>query len=352
MSYFLQMGSIFRLTDERSVQVHKNLPKGLYQVEHSQEIGFYLAPRDSKELPSKLYGSVQSRASRIMRTYVERSSRSLPTGVLLSGEKGSGKTLLANYICNKMSLPTLSVSEPFTHPNFLKLLTAGGPKIILFDEFEKVYHKTEDQSALLSMLDGQYSTQNLTIATVNDTIGLTKALQNRPSRFYYHYQYTNLEDSFVEEYCKDNLLTFSKTTLTDIRNIIQKVWGFNFDMLAALVEEMNRFGDTAADTIKHINIIPETFSYTFSIVATTLTGEPVKLKRPDIKLNSLDPHQHYFHVALDKPKSKNDDDSSYFYFTKNHLISNDYGTLTYENDEANLRIVLTPQYTNSRYYAA
>src|SRR3990167_7314281 len=140
MPYFIQRGNMFMLAEEAAMTNHKTLPKGLYEVQFNPDYGYFLTPRKNKPMPEKLYGSIKSRAKRIINTYNDRIAKlGVGTGVLLSGEKGSGKTLLAQGICHQSPLPTLVVGIPFTDPAFLNLLTAGGPKIVFFDEFEKVY---------------------------------------------------------------------------------------------------------------------------------------------------------------------------------------------------------------------
>ena len=72
---------------------------------------------------------------------------------------------------------------------------------------------------------------------------------NRPGRVFYHIEFTSISKEFIQEYCDDNL-----DDLDEVENIIKlksAIPKFNFDMLQSLVEEMNRYKESA---IKYLNI--------------------------------------------------------------------------------------------------
>lgn len=353
--YFIQQGGILKMTNELSVKVHPTLPVGVYDVLFDKQMGYYLQVKtDIKELPSKLYGTVEQRVARILHTYIDRANKGLPTGVLLSGEKGSGKTLLANVLMHKCGLPCLVVSSPFGDTEFLKLLTAGGRKLILFDEFEKVYKEGKDddgdpipgsQAGLLSMLDGYYAAQNLVVATLNDPWGVIDAMKNRPSRFFYHYQYVGLDEEFVREYCKDKLKRYSDAAFKELQQAIAPIKKLNFDMLQALVEEMNRFGDTATDALKHLNVGPEYNRGTKYAVALFKDDKPFPTTgRGKFVELAYEPEASDFWVYPNK--AVNIYVNSDFYegtdTEGNHLYK-------IEEDGIIWKVVLTPQYSYTRW---
>jgi SpoVK/Ycf46/Vps4 family AAA+-type ATPase len=59
-------------------------------------------------------------------------------GVLLSGPKGTGKTVEAKSICVKSNMPIILLTEAFNDCNFLEFFESiKTPSIIFIDEFEK-----------------------------------------------------------------------------------------------------------------------------------------------------------------------------------------------------------------------
>ena len=89
---FLKSGNTFRVTSKEELNLHDTLPVGTYVVKFNSMQGhFYLERIDDFTLPSKLYGDTNRHAERILNTFLDRPAG---TGVILNGEKGSGKTLL------------------------------------------------------------------------------------------------------------------------------------------------------------------------------------------------------------------------------------------------------------------
>ncbi len=302
--FFIQNSDKYSLTSDKAIQIHQTLPVGVYEVQLHPMMGYFLTEKPQRPLPAKLYGTLEARAQRILQSYWERARMGLGTGVLLSGEKGSGKTLLARHLMDVINLPTVVVSKPYHDAGFLDLLSQGGSKLVLFDEFEKVYDGPDMQHALLSMLDGHYATTNLTIATLNDRYKLVDALKNRPSRFYYHYRYEQIEREFIEQYCKDRLHNCTDQRLAGINEITTLVLGFNFDMLQVLVEEMNRFNESAQECMKHINVMPTDLYFEYSVSMTTAEGENIPLQSDKARLKHMRPEMMDFMVYVVTGKKK------------------------------------------------
>ena len=210
---------------------------------------------ESFEINGKLYGDVQNNSARILTTFADRPNA---TGVILSGEKGSGKTLLTKAISingRSLGYPTIIINLPWCGDTFNTFVqNIDQPAIILFDEFEKVYEKKQ-QEAVLTLLDGVFPTKKLFLLTCNDKWQIDIHMRNRPGRIYYMLEFDGLELEFIKEYCNDNLIDKNQT------DSVCKVSGvfspFNFDMLKALVEEMNRYGESAIDAIRMLNVKPE-----------------------------------------------------------------------------------------------
>jgi hypothetical protein len=256
MSYFLKSGTSFKVATKESMDLHESLPVGNYTVKFDKMGGyFYLEAIDQFEIKGKVYGDTRRQSQRILNTFDDRTNS---TGVMLTGEKGSGKTLLAKMLsieAGKLGVPTIVINAPWCGDEFNAFLQMiEQPTVILFDEFEKVYDN-EDQEKMLTLLDGVYPSKKLFVLTCNDKWRVNNHMRNRPGRIFYMMDYKGLEHDFIVEYCHDNLdATEHIPTICRIATLFDQ---FNFDMLKAMVEEMNRYDETPQQVMKMLNARPE-----------------------------------------------------------------------------------------------
>ena len=255
-SYFLKSGNTYSVSSKEAMDLHDYLPAGNYVVKQNPMTKqFYLEVIDSFEIKGKLYGNTTRHADRILNTFKDRGSS---TGVMLTGEKGSGKTLLTKRISINAAaegIPTIVINSPWCGDPFNSFMqNIDQPCIVLFDEFEKVYDK-EQQEAILTLLDGVYPSKKLFLLTCNDKWRVDQHMRNRPGRIFYMIDFKGLDVDFVREYCEDNLL--NKDHIQAVCNISSIFNQFNFDMLKAMVEDMNRYGETPQEVIKLLNAKPE-----------------------------------------------------------------------------------------------
>ena len=114
-------------------------------------VGSYFEEDGSLNLPKKVYTTKDDDIFiKRVNTYFEKTSK-LSTGVMLSGVKGTGKTVMAKVIAKNSKLPVIVVDEDFPTSQindfFRKFST---PVAVIFDEVDK-HWDTED---LLGWLDG------------------------------------------------------------------------------------------------------------------------------------------------------------------------------------------------------
>ena len=257
MSYFIKSGNTFKVADKDSLDIQERLPVGNYIVKQDQFGNFFLEGVDSFEIKGKVYGDALRHRDRIFNTFIDRTSS---TGVMLTGEKGSGKTLLAKSLalkCADEGIPTILINQPWRGEAFNSLLQdISQPCMVLFDEFEKVYD-SDEQEEMLTLLDGVFPSKKLFLITCNDKWRINQHMRNRPGRIFYMLDFKGLSGEFIREYCYDNLVDKSLNTIDSVVTVGSLFSEFNFDMLKALVEEMNRYGETAQEAMQMLNAKPE-----------------------------------------------------------------------------------------------
>jgi hypothetical protein len=306
MTHFLRNGSSFRIANEENMDIHDRLPAGNYTIQQDQFGNLFLDKIDSFNITGKLYGDIDNRASRILSTFENRTAS---TGVLLTGEPGSGKSLLAKLLCYRASqanIPSIIISQPWHGEKFNSFLQSINHEcVVLFDEFEKVYD-SEKQESLLTLLDGVFPSKKLFVLTCNDKYRIDKHMRNRPGRIFYTLDYKGLDDAFIREYCEDNLN--QKHYADQICNIAAMFSAFNFDMLKALVEEMNRYNESPDQSLGMLNVKAEYSAETDYIVSVETSGGkiiPQDLLSGDVELtvNPLSLHNYPVELRVQVPGS-------------------------------------------------
>lgn len=254
-NHFLRIDNVWTFNEHCSISTETRLAPGVYVLGHNPIQGWNFTEQPVMSLPSRIYGLTLQDADRILTTYHDRA---MGTNVLLVGEKGSGKTLLMKAICRKaieQGMPVILINQVFNGNALAKaLVKIQQDCVIAIDEFEKIYD-ADHQAELLTILDGMQSSKKLVIATCNELHRVSTYMTNRPGRFYYHLEYRGLDKDFIEEYCRENLL--NQEHLQGVCSLTDFYSAFNFDMLQALVQEMNRYGENALQAARYLNVKPD-----------------------------------------------------------------------------------------------
>jgi len=341
--YFHKSGNQFRVKPKVSLNLHERLPVGTYSVNFDEcSSQYYLETIDDFQLKGKIYGNVIRSSSRILNTFLDR-QRS--TGVLLVGEKGSGKTLLAQYTsivaAKEKGIPTLVINKPWHGDQFNSFIQSiSQPVIIFMDEFEKVY-TSEDQEKILTLFDGVYASQKLFLLTCNDKWRMDSHMMNRPGRLYYLLEFKGLDASFVKEYCEDNLLR--KDYIPAVSAIAALFRSFNFDMLKAMVEDMNRYDESPSEVLKYLNVSPDSGDGEHFNVKIMVDG---KKKENTQKTWNGSPTSEVIRVYSESKGGDNDEEEErkHHYFSAKNLLKLDPKTRVFEfQNEAGEVLTLTPK---------
>lgn len=253
-STIVSSGGAYRLYGD-AVQTYERLPVATYTIAFSELSGYTLhrvEPLASGE--EAIYGSHAERVRRIASGY-SAMNRSL--GVILSGDKGMGKSLMVRMIAERMrderSLPTVLVQH--ATPGLASFLDELGETVVVFDEFEKVFPnegENEAQNQFLSLFDGLSTTKRLYVLLVNELRRVNDYMLNRPGRFHYHMRFAYPDAETVAQYLRDQVPGIDETQVATVVDFSRR-YDVNFDHLRAIAFELS-LGEVFADIIGDLNI--------------------------------------------------------------------------------------------------
>ena len=202
--HWLKTNNIFKKVNGDFSTINE-LPLGVYNVGLTLE-GWYLEKyADEFTFDYKIYGLETEFCEHVIKTF-ENTTGNL--GIMLTGIKGTGKTVTAKILANAFKLPVIIVKdmggnnqgmiEYFSSFNF--------DSILFFDEFEKNF--SEKDSTILQIMDGVYNIgyRKIFLLTTNQ-MTVNENLVGRPSRIRYVKKFGNLDLKTVKEYLDDNNIT-------------------------------------------------------------------------------------------------------------------------------------------------
>lgn len=249
----VNIGNTLRIfTDDLTVE--DKIPVGTYRIEFSQMAGYSLSKVKNFEHTGKVYGRHLELVDKMIDRYT-KSNRNF--GAILGGRKGTGKSLSARILSEKLrslDIPTILVTEDTPGlPRFLQSIEQ--PVLILIDEFEKIFiydqeNNEDDQSQFLSIFDGMTSNQHFYLITINDYNRLNPYFQGRTGRFYYDIEFDRLTLDEIRHFMIDNAQTYEVSNR--LTSLLYRL-NANYDQLTAVSRELN-FGETIENILAYLNI--------------------------------------------------------------------------------------------------
>lgn len=261
MTQYLKSPDMITIAPDFSGIALDNVPAGYYRIAVAQGIGFHLVPVDPLQTIDKIYGSLLQHVPRIKQVFAERVG--LPTSVILEGLKGSGKSLMMKTIAKQFVEEengiVLLCNQAFAGDSFFEFLQKiTQKKIVLMDEFDKVYNDKDSRNSILTLLDGTFASHTLFILTMNATAnsGAFEFFHNRPGRVFFNIKFSSIDLDAIEAYVVDHL--YDQDKLFEIMTYVKRFQTFNMDMLATLVREVNACPHLDLEVIgTYLNVKPD-----------------------------------------------------------------------------------------------
>jgi hypothetical protein len=299
MMNVVNSGSRYQIYGE-DVKTYKRLPIASYEVDFHKMIGFFLTARpDLVANEDKIYGNHEKRVDKVMQSF-KMSDRNF--GIILSGQKGIGKSLFARILaqrCIEASLPVITVTSYV--PGIADFISSIEQEVVvIFDEFEKTFGKQDEydpQEEMLSLFDGLDNGKKLFVITCNEVKKLNSYLLNRPGRFHYHFNIKNPSGDEVREYMTDKLQSQYHGEIDRIVNFASTI-NITYDYLRAIAFELNQ-GYTFEEALGDLNIT-RTADVRFDLVVIMNDGSMYQSYSQSFDLYERE--QRWFRAYGDKSK--------------------------------------------------
>jgi broad-specificity NMP kinase len=206
----------------------------VYKLEIDERTGeLYLSQiLDKFDFPYKVYGIETDFIDRVEKTYNNTKSN---LGILLNGIKGTGKTVTAKQICNKLDLPVIIIHTRYDNTsNFINNIQQD--VIVFVDEYEKMYN--DKDHSILTVMDGVLDNgfRRVFLLTTNELYINSNMIQ-RPGRLRYLKTYGNLPLEAIEEIIDDKLIYLEHRP--SIIEFILQLETITVDIVKAVIDEVN-----------------------------------------------------------------------------------------------------------------
>ena len=240
-------------------EVTQVLPVGVYNLELTM-FGWKLFKfADNFVFPYKLYSLENEFVDHVLKTY-ENTIGNL--GILLNGTKGTGKTVTAKVLANRLNLPVIVLkSMGDRNQSMIEYLSSLNCDCVLFmDEFEKNFK--EEDSTVLQIMDGVYNSNHrkIFLLTTNN-MHINENLVGRPSRIRYVKHFGNLSMDTVNEYLDDALECIEARE--EILEFVDSLTISTIDILKTIVNEVNIHGMEGLRRAKnYFNVQTNEYHYT------------------------------------------------------------------------------------------
>lgn len=251
-----------------SGEIQEKLEPGNYLLKrNSFTEEYYLLPMADFQIPKKIYGNYSEDIARWKKSWENNPDKNL--GVLLSGIKGSGKTILCKQFCKEINIPIIIISESYNDSEFLAFMSNPclSNSVVFIDEYDKLVNRNNGifQEMLLSLMDGNFNNRMLFLITVNNEDCISNYMYNRLNRIKYCKNFENLDTAIVNEVIKDSLI--NKDHSDSIHVFFAQLGIITYDLLINIINECNLFDRDALYCGKFLNLKSEERYYNLYEIA-------------------------------------------------------------------------------------
>ena len=211
---------------------------GLEKIAETFNFNFKIYDLDCENIIQRVIGTWSSKL-------FSDSNKNL--GVIFNGLKGTGKTIAAKLLSNRMGLPVIVISKPMDGMlEFIQSLCFES--VILIDEAEKTFY--DDREVLLKMIDGVYNSKRKLYILTTNKLTVDENLLGRPGRIRYIKEFNNLSTKAVNDIIDDNLMNLSLKS--GVLKLVDSLEISTIDILKSIIDECNIMGEVPSDLMLNV----------------------------------------------------------------------------------------------------
>lgn len=213
------------------------------------------------DLPKKLYGDdLDYLTNKVLHSFHNFGKN---VGILLSGLKGTGKSVQLKHLAINSNFPVIVVNTPYDGTLLLPFFESlPNSCLILFDEFEKVYNTQELQHSVLPLFDGVSTTPHIYALSVNGEV--SEFLMGRPGRVRYRKHYDTLGFDIVKEVVNDIVST--KRRAAEVVSFLEIFPTLSMDVVTSFASEANLYKEETIGEIAKTFNIDDPFDHEYEIL--------------------------------------------------------------------------------------